>query len=219
MSDDLSFGLYDPQADTDIEQRYLPHWFQPGVAVFITFRTADSMPREAIEGWERELRDWLARQGIHLPPDEAIPHPEELPATVRREYVRKRDRLWHWRLDQCHGECLLKRRELAEIVLDSLRHFDGRRYDLDSAVVMPNHVHLIAQFRPPVTCRRQCSSWLRYTARQINERLGRHGVFWQSEPFDHLIRSGDQFCYLRKYIAANGPSAGLTEGEYLYWSR
>ncbi|MEZ6077339.1 MAG: hypothetical protein R3C56_17215 [Pirellulaceae bacterium] len=63
---------------------------------------------------------------------------------------------------------MLRSRELAAIVLDSLRHFDGDRYDLDSAIIMPNHVHLIAQFRPPVTCREQCTSWLYYTAHQIN---------------------------------------------------
>lgn len=219
MSGQSTFGLYDPEADTAIERRYLPHWFQPGVAVFITFRTADSMPRDVIRMWDREVREWLARRGIRLLTGQALPEPEDLPVAVRRGYVRRRDRLWHWNLDRCHGECLLKHRDVAEIVLDSLRHFDGHRYDLDSAVIMPNHVHLIAQFRPPVTCRRQCSSWLRYSARQINKRLGRHGTFWQSEPFDHLIRSEAQFHYLRRYIADNGSAAGLAEDEYLYWSR
>ncbi len=40
---------------------------------------------------------------------------------------------------------------------------------------------------------------------------------WQPEPFDHIIRSADQFRYLRGYIADNPKKANLPIGEYLYW--
>jgi len=84
---------------------------------------------------------------------------------------------------------------------------------------MPNHVHLLVQFRPGTTCREQGESWLHYTAWQINKRLGRKGAFWQSEPFDHLVRSAEQFHYLRQYIAENGVRASLPETDYLFWKR
>jgi type I restriction enzyme R subunit len=130
-----------------------------------------------------------------------------------------RNRLWHGNLDQGHGECVLRNREFATIVLDSLRHFDEERYDLDCAIVMPNHVHLLVQFKLPTTCSDQCDSWLHFTAYRINKRLGRKGAFWQSEPFDHLVRSGEQFAYLQRYIARNGIEANLPASDYLYWSR
>jgi putative transposase len=117
------------------------------------------------------------------------------------------------------GKCELRRRELAEIVLASLRHFDGQRYDLDCAIVMPNHVHLLVQFHEGTMCRDQCESWLHYTAWQINKRLGRKGAFWQSEPFDHLVRSAEQFQYLRRYIEENGLKASLSVADYLFWKR
>ncbi|MCC7423890.1 MAG: transposase [Planctomycetaceae bacterium] len=101
---------------------------------------------------------------------------------------------------------------------DALQHFDGRRYDMDSFVVMPNHVHLLVQFRPPTTLRGQTKSWLRFTALEINARLGRTGHFWQSEPFDHLVRSAEQFEYLRRYIEENPAKASLRAGEFIYWS-
>ena len=41
-------------------------------------------------------------------------------------------------LDNCHGECVLRRPELAKIVGDSLLHFDGERYVMTDFVVMPN---------------------------------------------------------------------------------
>lgn len=219
MSEDVEFGFFDPSGELEISARDLPHWFQPNVAVFLTFRTADSLPREVVRQWENEQRAWLMQNGFKIGPDDALPDWDRLPDILRQSFRKHRERRWHWHLDSCQGECLLRRRDLAQIVMDSLRHFDGARYDLDCAIVMPNHVHLLVQFRPPTTCRGQCESWLHYTAWQINKQLGRKGPFWQSEPFDHLVRSANQFVYLRGYIAANGSKANLPQTDYLFWRR
>jgi REP element-mobilizing transposase RayT len=215
---EVVFGTFDPKAEIDRSQRCLPHWFQSGVAVFVTFRTADSMPRHVIERWQREQENWLLQQG--LLPTTAIESEQiaKLPSAVRAELRRLRDRSWHRSLDDCHGSCELRRPELARIVGEALLHFNGDRYDLDSFVVMPNHVHVLVQFRPLTSLADQTESWLRYTARKINKRLGRQGAFWQSEPFDHLVRSDDQFEYLQRYIAENPQKANLRVGEYLYWN-
>jgi hypothetical protein len=73
--------------------------------------------------------------------------------------------------------------------------------------------------RASISLASQTESWLRFTAREINKRLARHGAFWQSEPFDHLVRSAEQFVYLKGYIAHNPQKANLQKGEYLYWTR
>ena len=177
------------------------------------------MPRDAIGLWKRELFDWLHRIGIDAPADQPLPEIDTISQQHRSEYQKQRNRLWNWNLDRCHGECVLRRHELAKIVLDSLQHFDGERYDLDSAIIMPNHVHLIAQFRLPTTCRKQCESWMHYSAHEINRSLRRSGPFWQGEPFDHLIRSAEQFEYLQRYIAENGRKEKLPVTNYLYWKR
>jgi len=215
-SDKIVFNAFDPQGEVDRSHRNLPHWFQSGVAIFLTFRTADSMPREVIERWEEEQREWLHRHGLKtaLPSDFA-----QLPPPVQSEFRKLRDRLWHRSLDNCHGACLLRRPKLAQIVGDALQHFDGDRYDLDSFVIMPNHVHLLVQFRPPTTLKAQTQSWLRFSAREINKQLGKSGSFWQSESFDHLVRSPQQFEYLQRYITDNPKKANLKEDEYLYWTR
>ncbi len=83
-------------------------------------------------------------------------------------------------------------------------------------VVMPNHIHMLVVFREATILLKQCGSWMRFTARKINELLGRAGVLWQDEPFDHLVRSETQLQYLRKYIADNPSKANLPEGKYLY---
>ncbi len=60
---------------------------------------------------------------------------------------------------------------------------------------------------------------MRFTARQINKRVGRTGVFWQPEAFDHIIRNPDQFEYLQWCVAQNPKKANLHQGEFLYWQR
>lgn len=218
-SDDIIFGTFDPSADVDRCFRDLPHWFQPGVAIFVTFRTADSMPRTVLECRQRELQDWLLRHGLDASILLNKTKLSRLAPQIQKTIRRLRDRQWHRSLDDCHGACVLRQPELAQIVGRGLRYFDGQRYDLDSFVVMPNHVHLLVQFRLPHTLKAQTDSWLRYTGRMINNRLDLRGAFWQSEPFDHLVRNSEQFTYLQDYIANNPHQAHLRPGEYLYWTR
>ena len=122
-------------------------------------------------------------------------------------------------LDECHGACVLKRPQLSRIVADAMLHFDGRQYLVSDFVVMPNHVHVLVQFPDEGQLKRRCRAWKHYTARQINRLLQTGGRFWQVESFDHLVRSPEQFEYLRHYIRRNGPAAGLGSDEYHYYYR
>ncbi|MGL6096333.1 MAG: transposase [Fimbriiglobus sp.] len=101
----------------------------------------------------------------------------------------------------------------------SLHRFDGERYALFDYVVMPNHVHLLAAFPEADAMHRQCASWKHFTAALLNVALRRAGRFWESESFDHLVRTEGQFRYLRRYIAENPAKAGLRAGEYAHYSR
>ena len=83
--------------------------------------------------------------------------------------------------------------------------------------IMVNHVHLLAAFVSEESMLTQYDSWMHFTAQRTNTQIGRKGKFWQQEPFDHLVRSPEQYVYLRKYIEENGPKAGLNENEYLYF--
>lgn len=107
--------------------------------------------------------------------------------------------------------------DLSQEVADSLKHFNGNRYSLGDFVVMPNHVHLLAMFQGTKQMKLQCRSWKKFTAGQINERLGRQGQFWQEESFDHLVRSAEQFEYFRRYIAENPVKARLQPGEFRHY--
>ncbi len=105
------------------------------------------------------------------------------------------------------------------IVADSLRKFDGDRYDLTDFVVMPNHVHLLVAFQDQETMLKQCESWKHWQATQIHRVTHETGRFWQQDGFDHLVRSCEQFEHLRRYIANNPKIAHLAPGEFVVWSK
>jgi putative transposase len=54
------------------------------------------------------------------------------------------------------------------------------------------------------------------SARKINQLLARHGLVWQEEFFDHVLRSNDSLAETVDYICQNPVRAGLVkaEGEY-----
>jgi putative transposase len=222
------FRALDREADVEVSARNLPHWFQVDAAIFVTFRTADSLPKEVVLRMIAELREWLLNHGLPAELAEFVlstkqPRYERLLAQVdtkqQRELKKLINQLFHRSLDDCHGECLLKSSMLAQFVSDAIREFDDVRYDLDSFVVMPNHVHVLVQFRQGYDLSTVSQSWMRYTARRINKEIGRTGVLWQPEAFDHIIRSPEQFEYLHRYIAENPKKANLKVGEFLYWKR
>lgn len=207
--------VFDPRAELHIKQHCRLHWSQAGTVVFITFRTADSIPREVLQRWELEKCEWLRRRNLDIGKhwSEVVPTlSEKDKGDFQKEFHRCREAF----LDTCHGRCLLKSPALAQIVAEALMHFDRLRYRLGDFIVMPNHVHLLAVFRAAEEMHDQCASWLHYTAVQINRQLGEKGKFWQQEPFDHLVRSPEQYDYLRQYMADNPRQAHLTTGEYLY---
>ena len=187
------FELFDPNAEVRITEGNLPHWFQPGVTYFITFRTDDSMPKEVADLWYQLRDDWLRRHKIDPTATDWTKQLRALPLAQQNEFHETFSREYLECLDKGHGECVLRRPELAEIVARSLRHFDGDRYHLGDFVVMPNHVHLLVCLIGDTELETLCYSWKKFTGGRINDALGRKGRFWQEESFDHLVRSAEQF--------------------------
>ncbi|MHC4399774.1 MAG: transposase [Planctomycetota bacterium] len=216
----MVFELFDPEGDVRITAGgSLPHWYQPGVTYFITFRTEDSIPSDVARLWHRRRDDWLRRHDVspaHAGWKGAF---ERLSREARREFHETFSREYLEHLDRGSGDCALQRPELAQIVANSLRHFDGQRYHVGDFVVMPNHVHLLVCLVGETELEAQCYSWKKFTATEINRHLGRRGRLWQEESFDHLVRSFEQLEAIRRYIAENPARAKLREGEFLHYKR
>ena len=216
---DSKFQLFDLDQDFQVIERRLPHWAQAGTICFITWRTWDSIPKLVLEQWLDERNRWLARHGINAETDDWKRKLGRLELRHRRLFHRRLANRWHDHLDACHGACVLRQRELAGIVAQSLHKFDEDRYELTDFIVMPNNIHILAAFPDEEGMLKQCESWKHFTATEINTKLGNEGRFWQQDGFDHLVRSLDQFEYYRRYIKDNPRRAGLKPGQFLHFSK
>src|SRR5262245_34116326 len=138
--------IFDPRQDYSVVHRRLPHWSHAGTISFITWRTWDSIPRSVLATWLAQRDLWLERHGIDPFAIDWRAQLARLAPTLIDEFQSHIAQRWNEHLDECHGECVLKRSDPAEIVAGSLRRFDGERYDLTDFVIMPNHVHLLVAF-------------------------------------------------------------------------
>jgi REP element-mobilizing transposase RayT len=160
------------------------------------------LPQDKLRQWYTEEEQWLAQ------------HPEPHDEATRAEYQRRfPDRLQQW-LDAGYGECLLRKREVADAVEQALRHFDGERYELGDFVIMPNHLHALVTPLGELTLEEILHSWKSYTAHEINGLLQRTGTVWQPEYFDHLVPNAHCLEQFAAYIEENPVRAGLRAGEF-----
>ena len=103
-----------------------------------------------------------------------------------------------------------------EIALSAIRHWDGVRLDLDAAVVMPDHVHLILRILGGWSLNAVLQSVKGYSARSINALLSRKGPFWLDESFDHVIRHAQELEEKIDYIRQNPVTRGLAASSREY---
>ena len=173
-----SRGWYQP--------RDLPHLDRDHSTQMITYRLADSLPREVARRRAEEC-------------DPARPH----------QYRRRIETS----LDAGYGSCCLGDPAVAQQIVATWQHFAPERYLLRVWVVMPNHVHVLITQRPGWSLGRIVQSWKSWTARVIVQRLGELGLAaprgWQRDYWDRLIRDADHYCRVRDYIHRNPVMAGL----------
>ncbi|HEY8241072.1 MAG TPA: transposase [Kiritimatiellia bacterium] len=186
MDDTLKF--LEPRSDIDRSQNRLPHWQQPGVLYFVTFRLADSLPVERLDQLrhERDCNKHVSRQIEQL-------------------------------LDAGAGSCLLAQSDLRCHLAHELSRFDGIRYQNHAWIIMPNHVHSVFSLAPNWQLAQVVGAWKGASARAINRIHCASGTLWQKDYFDRIIRDMDHFEQCVRYIRRNPKSAGLTPLLYTHF--
>ncbi|MBI2332928.1 MAG: transposase [Chloroflexi bacterium] len=176
----------------------MPHIQIAGSTYFVTFRLANSLPKEALEK--------LAEESEKI---------KNLPVAQIDLEQRRWFGIFDDYLDRALcGETFLKNENVADIVAEALHYRDGKVYTLEAFCVMPNHAHVICtplekgngEFNslPEIF-----QSLKRHTARQSNLLLGRTGPFWQDESYDHIIRDQAELERIIKYVLYNPVKANL----------
>jgi len=92
------------------------------------------------------------------------------------------------------------------------------RICLEAAVVMPDHFHFVAELSDGNSSVLM-QSLKGYSARKINELLGRKGPLWQPQFHDHAIRKDEVLEEVTLYCLHNPVRAGLVQNfrDYPYW--
>jgi hypothetical protein len=154
---------------------------------FVTFRLADSLPRELLDDWPRassslKLRRTSCDAFLAANP----PRWDDInEACYHGPFSDKLDE----HLAAAHGSCALGEPRLAQIVADRLHHFDGQRYDLGSYVIMPNHTRCSS--RSGMANLPDTLQGLKGVSSRLIHKTGLSALnpFWQPDYFDRLIRS------------------------------
>lgn len=198
-------GFFDPTEPITNLTGNLPHWRQENTTYFVTFRLADSLPRERLKQWQAEKEQWLKAQS------------KSLTKKQKAEFYRLfPERMQKW-LDAGQGSCILARSDFHQLVSGALRYFHGERYHLDEYAVAANHVHVIVTPAPENELSSILHSWKSYTSHKINKMLGRSGEIWQKESFDHIIRSEESLLKFRNYIRGHRVNSGETPLPLCAW--
>ena len=202
--------FFNAWADTVTGLNHLPHWDQAGASYFLTIHLGDSLPVALVEQWRIERDKWL---GANPPPWN-----DEQEARYHSRFSAAKE-AW---LDEGHGECLLRRRELREAMEKVITLFDRDRYWHHAWVIMPNHAHFLFSMKEGIALSDLAKAWKGTSSREIGRILRRRMTddpLWQKDYFDRMIRDTPHFWNCARYIQRNPTKAKLRENDYtLYLS-
>ena len=172
---------------------YLPHIEVIGVPMFLTWNLIDAIP------------DNLRRQARIIANDEQVAEKRRL------RYIAMLEKI----ADRGYGSCLLRQPANAQVVANTLRHWDGERYQLHSWCVMPNHVHVVLTIASGQRLDSLIGSWKKYSSARIDHR--QHGPsLWHREYFDRFARSSSDTERWSRYTINNPSKAGLHDWPWVY---
>ena len=216
MSDDLpdpgfflaappGFRPFRPHEPVEVYTRKLPHWRQEGCTYFVTFRTADSLPKSALRELATKRADWEREN----PP----PHTDE----QLQEKHRLLSRLEEQWLDAGHGECPFRLAAPRDILRNKLNHAAKDKLVTRAWVIMPNHVHALFTPLPEQRLELGLKSIKGGSAVKVNKALGRSGTLWFDESFDRIVRNRNHLWKCLQYIGRNPSKARLRAGSHARW--
>lgn len=194
-----------PDIPITMYHRHLPHWRQKGATYFVTFRLADALPQEKLNQLKRWREIWERE------------HPEPRSEQQWEEFAREITRRTEAWMDEGYGECYFRDVELAGLMANACLHFQDDRHVTFCCCVMPNHCHVVVKPLGDFELEHILDSWKGHVGFQVNKRLSRHGVVWQEESFDRIVRDEEHLFRIVQYIGNNAAKAGLPRDRWHRW--
>jgi REP element-mobilizing transposase RayT len=148
-------------------------------------------------------------------PEPATPEIEKLRKeyyALRKKYIKAYDDL----LDaERNPKIDLSKPKNFEVMLNTLKFWEGKKLKNHAFCIMPNHVHWVFHVfekdenSEPVYLQDILYSVKRFSASEINKLENRKGKLWQKESFDTTIRDEKHLYYAVEYTLNNPLKSGL----------
>ncbi len=200
---------------------YLPH-IENKQYQMITFRLYDSVPKEVVEGWKETLSllgSLTSKLGQLTSSQREQQEPRRHSFSTYKTEADRLLALLDKYEDAGYGSCVLKNDNVAKIVHDAISFYHGKKYNVISWCIMPNHVHVLIEVMKNISLSSILHSWRSFSSNEINKVLNRSGRLWMPEYFDRFIRDNDHFNNVVDYIHNNPVKAGLVKEATEYkWS-
>ncbi len=160
---------------------------------FVQLRLADALPPGGVEEWRAEIE---ADQGTDGPDE----------AEVRRQLARRIEQ----ELNAGRGACWLRQPEIAGMVADCLKAFDGQRYQLRAWAIVPNRLHAVVTVPSGVDIMPLVRQWRNFTSREAAQKLGINpDEFWDRLAFARPCRDAKDLMYRIRAAEFLPVNAGL----------
>jgi len=196
-------------------RHYLPHYQQPGQAYFITWSLKDAVPAKALHSYTLKLemlKSHITMHKLEKSENFIIESLESEYNAVRRKYIKAYNDL----LDAERNPIInLSKPEYTEIIIGSLKFWEGKKLNNCAFTIMSNHVHWVFEVLEkdekgnPVYLQDIMQSVKRFSANRINKLENRQGHLWQKENFDTTIRDNKHMYNAVNYTLNNPVAAGL----------
>jgi REP element-mobilizing transposase RayT len=146
-------------------------------------------------------------------------HPQPRQKDLRKSRYSKEDLYYFLTTITKDRETFFLHPPSAKIVLNALKWLDQHgNTTLICAVVMPDHLHFIAQLKDK-TLAKLMHSLKSYTANEINKVLRRSGQVWERQYYEHGVRNEQSLMEVVRYCLENPVRKRLVDDfrEYPYW--
>ena len=204
----------------------LPHLAPIGASFFVTFRQYDALPQSLVKQLKKELATEIAQIKKEAP---AADQTRRIAEAKKRSFGKHEKQLDY----EPYGSCHLRKPEVARLLIDRVKKYDGSLIDLHAMCVMPNHVHLLFSMSPQMLDEEgiwrnempedyvQLNTIMQYikggSSRKINEFLRTPKQrFWAKDSFDHYVRNDEEWLRIVHYILQNPVKASLVS-EWSEW--
>ncbi len=184
-----------------------PHYQFRDSIVFLTWRLAGTLPSHILKQFQQLKSAKYDNENSH--DLQRIKQENTRLFNLYQEYDQG--------LAKCNDSSFsLNEERLAKIVTGAFHFHDGKKYELHAYCVMSNHIHLLIR-----ALKRDNENYYhiadlvralkRYSATEINKRLGRRGILWDDYYFDRIIRDEQNYNNVVNYIMMNPVAAGLVD--------